>query len=110
MFPDGFKMVAGNPLLRRDDSATNKATRSIEWYVKDGSPCRVVKPAFIAIVACESQLPINVSCLLRYQQIYEVSQSANKHDVGVTTRTGRKCMALFHRISLPVLEIGGFEP
>ena len=34
MFPKGFKMVAGTPALRKDDSATNKATQSIEWYVQ----------------------------------------------------------------------------
>ena len=32
MFPPGLKIVAGNAMLRHDDSATNKATASIQWF------------------------------------------------------------------------------
>ena len=32
MFPNGFKMITGNPFLRHDDSATNAATSSIKWF------------------------------------------------------------------------------
>ena len=32
MFPPGLKIVAGNAMLRHDDSATNKATKSIQWW------------------------------------------------------------------------------
>lgn len=31
MFPPGFKIVAGNPTLRTDESATNPASRAIQW-------------------------------------------------------------------------------
>ena len=33
MFPQGFKMVVGNPMNRKDDSATNEFTKSLSWYV-----------------------------------------------------------------------------
>ena len=36
MFPPGLKIIAGNPFLRHDDSATNKATKSIQWWCHDG--------------------------------------------------------------------------
>ncbi|MDI1488487.1 MAG: hypothetical protein OHK93_007762 [Ramalina farinacea] len=32
MFPNGFKMISGNAMLRHDDSATDLATKSIRWY------------------------------------------------------------------------------
>ena len=32
MFPNGFKMISGNAMLRHDDTATDLATKSIRWY------------------------------------------------------------------------------
>ncbi|KAL9632257.1 MAG: hypothetical protein Q9164_005430 [Protoblastenia rupestris] len=32
MFPDGFKMIAGNAMLRHNNTATSVTTRSIRWY------------------------------------------------------------------------------
>ena len=32
MFPPGLRILAGNAMLRHDDSATNKATESIQWH------------------------------------------------------------------------------
>ena len=31
MFPHGFKMIAGNPFNRKDDSSTNPFTKSLKW-------------------------------------------------------------------------------
>ncbi|KAL9125807.1 MAG: hypothetical protein Q9217_005049 [Psora testacea] len=32
MFPDGFRMISGNAMLRHDNTATEFSTKSIRWY------------------------------------------------------------------------------